>query len=637
MNMKSKILKIYIISFILIIASQVVSAEIYTSDKIEQNSNTVYVAGNDSFYPIEYYNHETKKYEGVLPEILKNISDSTGINFTYLHNSNISQTELAQNLQAEIVSAYITDSQEDYAIDNIKIISYLSQGKTVNVGWAFTKTADPQLIQIIKNECSKITSQQINGYLIDNSHKKNQDITLSTIAVLCLILLTILIIMVCLILRNTKKQMYHNRMTDTQTGIGNLVCFEHHFNNIISDFSRNLYYIAYIIIDSNYLQIYHGESTFTDAVKYTANTLASYSKENEIAARITENGFAFAFQSSSDKEAELLITEITNKLTLYISAENKNSKPVFHAAVYNLNASDLNCGLLLFNLRKNCSKLVGTDSQLILCDAQMMNSAINEKILLESISKGFKNHEFKLYLQFIVDNKTKHITSAEALSRWHNPESGILTPANYIKEMESNGMITTLDYYMFEMVCIQLHKWKDTEFDNITISCNFTRITLSEDDFFEKIKDISNKYVFEKSKLIIEITEDAIEKNRENALNNVLKCKNFGFKIALDDLGSGYTSLLNLCEYPIDIVKIDRDILLNTDKKNGKDLFIGIIALAHSLNLKVVCEGVETNEQNALVTNSDCDFIQGWYYSKALPTREGEEFIHKYSKNNLNA
>ena len=103
-----------------------------------------------------------------------------------------------------------------------------------------------------------------------------------------------------------------------------------------------------------------------------------------------------------------------------------------------------------------------------------------------------------------------------------------------------------------------------------------------------------------------------------------------GFTIALDDMGNGYTSLTNLCDYPIDIVKIDRDILLKTDKQNGKDLFNGIIALAHSLNLKVVCEGVETEIQNEFVTNTDCDFIQGWYYSKALPVKESEEFLINY-------
>ena len=253
-----------------------------------------------------------------------------------------------------------------------------------------------------------------------------------------------------------------------------------------------------------------------------------------------------------------------------------------------------------------------------------------EKKITESILKGFEKNEFKMYLQFIVDNKTKKIVSAEALSRWDSPDKGLVSPGKYIGNMEMAGLISKHDFYMIELACRQLEKWKGTAFENIALSCNFTRITLSEENFIDKLKMISNSYSFDKSKIAIEITEDAMEKNRETATKNVRLCKELGFRIYLDDLGSGYTSLANLCDYPIDVVKIDRDILLKTEKEKGKDLFTGIIALAHSLNIKVICEGVKTEKQNTLVSLSACDFVQGWYYSKALPLEECESFINGY-------
>ena len=128
----------------------------------------------------------------------------------------------------------------------------------------------------------------------------------------------------------------------------------------------------------------------------------------------------------------------------------------------------------------------------------------------------------------------------------------------------------------------------DTKYNNIIISCNFTRITLSEENFIDKLKMISQSYNFEKSKLAIEITEDAIEKDHENATKNIMSCKELGFNVYLDDLGSGYTALINLCDYPIDVVKIDRGILLKTVNNKGKDLFLGIIDLVHKLNIKVI-------------------------------------------------
>ena len=250
----------------------------------------------------------------------------------------------------------------------------------------------------------------------------------------------------------------------------------------------------------------------------------------------------------------------------------------------------------------------------------------------ENILKGIENNEFKMYLQFIVDTKTKRIVSAEALSRWESPQKGTIAPGHYIGSMEASGLISRHDFYIFELACAQLAKWHETEYHDISISCNFTRITLSEEDCIDRLKEIAQKYNFDRTKLAIEISEDTIEPDREVAKCNVKLCKELGFKIYLDDLGSGYTALANLCEYPIDVVKIDRDILLKANTKRGKELLSGIVALAHSLNMSVICEGVETEEQNELMAHADCDYIQGWYYAKAMPTDGCEDFVKLHAQ-----
>ena len=242
----------------------------------------------------------------------------------------------------------------------------------------------------------------------------------------------------------------------------------------------------------------------------------------------------------------------------------------------------------------------------------------------ERFKLAFEREEFKVYMQFLVDTKTKEIVSVEALSRWDHPERGVLAPGAFLEDLCHTGLISELDFYMFERICRQLEEWEGSEFSHLRVSCNFTRITLSRSDFVEKIRAISDKYDFERGKLCIEITEDAIEKNFENATKNVAECKKMGFQIALDDLGSGYTSLSNLCDYPIDVVKIDRFLMAKTDRKRCRDLIDGIIALARKLDLKVVCEGVETQEQDEFISGSECDYIQGWYYSKPMPVSDCE-------------
>lgn len=255
-----------------------------------------------------------------------------------------------------------------------------------------------------------------------------------------------------------------------------------------------------------------------------------------------------------------------------------------------------------------------------------------ERQLLKNIEKGFENQEFKMHLQFVVDNNTKQIASAEALSRWINSNGETVFPGAYIGVMEKSGRIVQFDYYMFEKVCEKLAAWKNSEFKDLTLSCNITRITISEKNFVEKIEALASQYDFDRRKLLIEITEDAMEKNLEVAKQNIHRVKALGFRIALDDIGSGYTSLLNLCEYPIDVVKIDRAVLWHTEKENGKKLFLGIVSLLRNLNFRVVCEGVETDEQNNLVGESGCDYIQGWYYSKALSESQAEAFARNYMR-----
>ena len=625
----------FLVAGLLLFSAATVSAEVYTVNSTNKEKTAVLVVGNPDFYPIEYYNKLTGEYEGLVPEMLKTVSLRTGFDFKYLH-SKTPQKSLSQKVGARLVTAYEYDDEE-YA-DVVPVFTYVRNGKTVDVNIAFTEHLEADKLNKIKTELNNITDKEKKGYIVAVSNvRQERSKKWVVISVLFFVITVLLIASLIIILKWSKKRIFKNNMTDDETGIGNLLYFEKEYENKVDMFDEGTYYVAYIIIDSAYLHIHHTETVFLDTIKYSADLISEYTGEEGVASRIAENGFAMMFNSIDEDAAKAFVQEIVEKITSFVAPEKKLAVAVVHSAVYKLGIKDRNCGYLLFNLRRNCSKLLGDNIEVVVLDSQAMNNLENEKIFYETILDAFEKKEFKLYLQFIVKNKTKEIVSAEALSRWETSDGEIRTPGRYIAEMEANGTISKLDYYMFEMVCRQLHKWKDSDMDSLTISCNITRITLSEADFIAHISDIAKRYVFDKTKLIIEITEDAIEENREIVMKNVLKCKELGFRIALDDLGSGYTSLINLCEYPIDIVKLDRDVLLQTDRKNGYELFKGAVALAHSLNLEVVCEGVETEEQNEFVSGTDCDYIQGWYYSTVYQSRTGDEFVREYRARKSNS
>lgn len=605
-------------------------AEVRTTKNTEGFTDYVYVAGEADNYPVEYYDELARCYAGIIPDLLREISERTGINFVYINGDKSDREGLGANLQVDIVSS--AEGRGNYGRDYLELVAFRQNGRRISAGLAFTALAGEDTVSAIKDAAAGISASVRNGiYLSYASRDPSANITLLVTALILALFLTGLVAALILRIRRIKKINVSERITDSETGMGNLHYFKYHFTNTIDDISRNLYHLAYIVLDSSYLRSYHGDSSFEEILGYTASVLAEHTGDREISARIAENGFAYAYQSTNEEDAKLRLEELMNKLNSFENMKGKSSKLVFHAATYQLLSTDRNCEILLFNLRKNCNNIFGSDRQIIYCDTRSMNTVQEEKKITESILKGFENDEFKMYLQFIVDNKTRRIVSAEALSRWDSMEKGLLSPGRYIENMEMSGLISRHDFHMFELACRQLEKWSSTKYRDITISCNFTRITLSEESFIDRLTMISDAYDFDRAKLSIEITEDAIEKDRDTARSNVTKCKELGFRVYLDDLGSGYTSLANLCDYPIDVVKIDRDILLKTDSQKGRDLFTGIVALAHSLNIKVICEGVETPEQNTLVTRSKCDYIQGWYYAKALPLEECEAFIEKHS------
>ena len=266
---------------------------------------------------------------------------------------------------------------------------------------------------------------------------------------------------------------------------------------------------------------------------------------------------------------------------------------------------------------------------------------VNEMILQENekreknrlrIKQAINNREFRLYFQFIVDARTEEICGGEALSRWQHPEYGLLSPGQYIEMMEDASTISEHDFIVFEKVCQVLERWQKEGWKEFYLSCNFSRLSLSSEAFSERIRSVAEKYRFPRERLMLEITEDSIEKSREVACRNIEACKQYGFQIALDDFGKGSSSVFDLCEYPIDVVKMDKYILNNLESGNRVELIRGIVELAHCLKKKVSCEGIENEAQKRILQQANCDYLQGYYFSRPCPVGEAYRILKEKAK-----
>ncbi|MBR4718829.1 MAG: GGDEF domain-containing protein, partial [Lachnospiraceae bacterium] len=246
------------------------------------------------------------------------------------------------------------------------------------------------------------------------------------------------------------------------------------------------------------------------------------------------------------------------------------------------------------------------------------------------MEQALVNNEFVMYLQPQINIRTGKICGAEALVRWKHPVKGVLVPANFLSLFEDNGFITRLDRFMWEEACKYISDLQKRDIF-LPVSVNVSRRHIGETDIVELITDMVRKYGFENKYLQIEITENLFLQDVSQLFEDMGELKNRGFRILMDDFGSGYSSLNMLRKAPIDTMKIDRfflDEIMSTER--GKIIVESSVRMAKMIGLDVIAEGVETKEQLEFLRSIDCDMAQGYYYSRPVPVDEFESFLKEY-------
>jgi len=255
---------------------------------------------------------------------------------------------------------------------------------------------------------------------------------------------------------------------------------------------------------------------------------------------------------------------------------------------------------------------------------KMQQSATKRFNLLNDLRTALSKQQFELYYQPIIDASTGNIFKAEALIRWLHPERGMVSPAEFIPLAEDSGLIIDIGDWVFHQAIKQI-KVCQKYAEDFQISINKSPIQFREhDDWMSVIEQegISGRNI------VIEITEGVLMENREQVEGQLLSFRDAGIQVAIDDFGTGYSSLSYLNKFDIDYLKIDQSFTRNlTPDSSEMALSEAIIVMAHQLGLKVIAEGVETEQQQALLVDAGCDYLQGYLFSKPLPADRFEAFL----------
>lgn len=254
-------------------------------------------------------------------------------------------------------------------------------------------------------------------------------------------------------------------------------------------------------------------------------------------------------------------------------------------------------------------------------DEALRNRYISDAQMVSAFQSAIVNKNFVAYYQPKFDVAERTVTGAEALVRWQREDGTLIPPYQFIDLFEKSGQIQQLDLYMLEQVCIFLRGLEEKGFSMLPIAVNFSRVHLYNKEFTNQVKEIVERYAIPKRFIEIECTETTMINNIDLTREVFTELQEQGYSIAMDDFGNAYSSLNTLYSIPLDVIKMDRGFLMTTlsHEKEKADIVISrIIALAHDLSLRVVAEGVETQEQYLLLKRFGCDYIQGFYFSKPL-------------------
>lgn len=264
-------------------------------------------------------------------------------------------------------------------------------------------------------------------------------------------------------------------------------------------------------------------------------------------------------------------------------------------------------------------------------DESLRSRALKKQQILENMEEAIAKHQFQVWYQPKHNIQTGKLVGAEALVRWIHPKYGFMSPADFVPIFEENGFVSHMDYYVWEESCAAMERWKKHQLKTVPVSLNISRKDFIYFHGEELLMPLIKKHNLEPKDIHIEITESAYIDNPEMVIKNVNALHKEGFVVELDDFGTGYSSLSMFGHMDIDVVKLDMNFIRQKQNENNDKMMQYIIDMCKNMNLRVLSEGVETEEQRQRLMSMGCDYVQGYYYSKPLPEKEFVEYLKKHS------
>lgn len=422
---------------------------------------------------------------------------------------------------------------------------------------------------------------------------------------------------------------------DALTGLPNRVMFNQRLGHAIAQARRYGRRLAVLFIDLDRFKIINdtlGHESGDMLLREVAARLTANLRATDTVGRLGGDEFVVLVEEIVDP---LYLAGVSQKLITALSAGFPLSGREYHVtasigvSTYPDDGEDLQALLKNADIAMYRAKEQGRNS-FQFYSAQMNVHSVERLALESGLRRALERHELILYYQPQIDIRRGYITGMEALARWQHPELGLLAPDRFIHIAEETGLIVPIGEWVLQTACEAQRVWQSLGFRDITVAVNLSPRQFVYGDLLKDVMRALEQTGCDAHCLELEITESMVMHNPERAVELINRLKEMGVSVAIDDFGTGYSSLAHLKRFPIDSLKIDRSFILDIPGDKGDAAITqAVIAMAHSLGLKVIAEGVETREQFNFLRKYRCDEMQGYYFSAPLPAEDAVALLRQ--------
>ncbi len=400
---------------------------------------------------------------------------------------------------------------------------------------------------------------------------------------------------------------------DSLTGLMSFQYFVNQSDEIIKDKNVNESEYLFVFINIASFKIYNDQKGFEAGNVFLKNVGELLKKEfaEELVSRQSDDHFVI-FAKKENIEERL---DRVDKKVLQLDAE---IKPGIKAGAYILKNKTEDPRRMVEKARYACAEIKYDGStDYIVYDQKMHDNYHLIQYVIRHIDDAIANGHIKPYYQPVVWSKNDKLCGVEALARWVDPRYGFMNPGVFVGALESSQMIYKLDVAMLKLVCQDIKRNREEGIPIIPVSINFSRLDFAIIDVPATVESILNEYGVDKDLIHVEITESALQSQGDILLSSMKRLKENGFALWLDDFGSGYSSLNALKDYDFDVMKLDMQFLVGFgENEKSKAIIKSAIQIAKDMNMRTLCEGVETKEQVDFLRENNCERLQGYYFGK---------------------